>query len=96
MKRAGKLILCGIAALTLTACTARSNRYPHTAVVVEVDYNADEVVLEDFAGERWSFCGTEDWMEGDIASLLMDDHGTESIYDDEIVSARYSGWIEQA
>jgi hypothetical protein len=68
--------------------------YPLTTKVVRVDYDEDIVVCQDFNGNEWTFNGCEDWAEGDIASLLMNDKGTTIIYDDEIIDARYSGWFE--
>ena len=66
--------------------------YPMTGIVVEVNYDEDIVAVEDFNGNIWEFYGCEDWAEGDIASMLMYDNGTEIIYDDEIVSVRYCGY----
>ena len=34
-----------------------------------------------------------DLFEGDIIAILYDDNGTEDIYDDDIVSVRYAGYI---
>ena len=68
--------------------------YAKTTVVVEVDYTADEVHCVDFNGDEWVFTGCEDWMVGDYCSMVMNDMGTENIYDDEIVSCRYDGWLD--
>ena len=68
--------------------------YAKSTIVIEVDYNNDTVYCEDFNGEVWAFFGCEDWLEGDIASLLMYNNKTSIIYDDEIIKATYSGWIE--
>lgn len=67
--------------------------YALTVKVIDVDYENDVVTCEDFNGNLWSFYGCEDWAEDDCASLLMNDCGTPIIYDDEIVSAKYCGWI---
>ena len=65
--------------------------YPRGGIVVDVDREADRVTIEDGAGLLWDLDGAEDWCIGDGAALLMWDNGTpESIYDDAIVSARYS------
>lgn len=69
-----------------------TNTYPLAATVCEVDYNEDTVTYKDYNGNLWTMTGAEDWMEGDTAALLMDDHGTDLIYDDEIVAARYCGY----
>ena len=63
-----------------------------TAKVVEVDYDTDTVTVETFTGFLFSFYGCEDWMVGDCASLIMEDNGTELVYDDEIIMAQYGGW----
>jgi len=71
------------------------NEYALTTQVVQVDYENDVVVCQDFNGNLWEFEGCEDWMYGDIASLVMNDMGTPEIYDDEIVAPpRYSGYFD--
>ena len=68
------------------------NYYAKTARVVEVDKESDCVTCVDSVGFLWSFYGAEDWQEGDCASLLMNDCGTENIFDDEICGARFNNW----
>lgn len=68
--------------------------YAQTTVVVEVNYDEDVVYCQDFNGNVWTFEGCEDWIEGDIASMVMYNSGTEIIYDDEILSVWYSGWFD--
>lgn len=79
--------------LTAIALTAFADVYPMTAKVVEVNYDEDTVTVETFTGFLFSFEGCEDWAEGDCVSLIMDDNGTEKIFDDMIVMAQYSGWM---
>lgn len=76
------------------ANVAKSNAkyYVLTTCVVKLDREDNVVTVEDGAGNRWQFCGVEDWEINDCASLLMWDNGTESIFDDEIYEARYSVW----
>ena len=81
-----------IITLLLACAPARGNVYATTARVVELDRAADVVTVEDSNGELWAFDGCEDWQEGDCVSMVMHDMGTASIYDDEIVSVRYSAW----
>lgn len=69
--------------------------YPTTAVVSEVNYEENLVSVEDFNGNIWQFTETDDWAVGDICSMIMDSKKTEEIEDDEILSVRYSGFIEQ-
>lgn len=67
--------------------------YAALTVVTEVDEEEDVVYCVDFSGNEWSFTGIEDWMVGDFCSMVMDNMGTKRIYDDEIVSTRYTGWL---
>ena len=69
------------------------NLYPEAMIVVAVDYESDIVTCETSTGIRYEFFGTDDWHPSDIAACIMDSVGTEIVYDDEILSARYSGWV---
>lgn len=67
--------------------------YPLTTIVTEV--HEEEIVVVDFNGNEWIFDNeAKDWFEGDIASLIMCDNGTETIYDDFILYYEYDGWVE--
>lgn len=79
---------------TMTPASVEEKEYPMTTQVVCVDYENDIVVCQDFNGNLWEFSGCEDWMYGDIASMIMNDKGTPTIYDDEIVSVRYDGYFD--
>ena len=95
-------IICGLLACwmilndvinkTINEPAARLHTYALTGVVVELTAKSNEVVVEDYNGNLWAFCGIEDWQVGDCASLLMDDQGTDSVLDDVVLSARYSAW----
>ena len=67
--------------------------YPLTVKITSLDKENDIVYCVDGSGFLWSFFGCEDWEVNDIASLLMNSHGTDIIYDDEIVLAHYSANI---
>ena len=71
-----------------------AEQYPTTMIVNELDYDENIVICIDFNGNEWAFEEIEDWCIGDIASMIMDDMGTESIYDDTIIMVRYSGYVE--
>lgn len=86
-------VIALILILTAIALTASAEVYPLTAKVTEVNYDDDTVTVETFTGFLFSFEGCEDWAEGDCASLIMDDNGTEKIFDDEIIMAQYGGWM---
>lgn len=67
--------------------------YPASAVIVDINYETDEVLVEDVNGFLYAFYGCEDYAEGDIVSLIMDSNGTpESVTDDRIIDAKYSGF----
>lgn len=82
------VVICAIT-MGITAC---AEIYPTTFVVVEV--NDDTLSMADYNGNLWLWEGAEDWTRGDIASALMDDNDTDIIYDDTIITIRYSRNIE--
>ena len=92
------IILCGIPALTYLLVRSaeidkmEKNIYPETMIVKEV--KNDLVTIETASGILFQFEGAEDWEVGDICSCIMDSKDTETIYDDEIVRTKYSGWIK--
>lgn len=88
-----KKIIVALMACALIVTTATAEVYPQTFLVMEVDYSNDIVTMIDFNGNEWIIEGAEDWMEGDIASAIMEDNNTITIYDDEIITLRYSGFI---
>lgn len=46
----------------------------------------------DCNGTEWQFSGCQDFEEGDLIALIMNDNGTQNyIWDDTVVTARYSG-----
>lgn len=65
--------------------------YPRGVVVKGFDFDSDSIIFEDASGIQWWMHGIEDWSVGDYAALLIDSCGTEDIYDDLIVAARYAG-----
>lgn len=70
---------------------ATSHLYPMSGIVTAIDREADIVEVTTQNGHIWAFYGAEDWMEGDVCALLMNDCGTPTILDDEIISVRYCG-----
>ena len=90
-----KTIVLGIIVSLIIATLATipcHKTYAKTAAVVEINDNV--VICEDNNGEAWAFESTKDWVEGDIVSMIMDDMGTKTIYDDEIRSVRYCGAVK--
>lgn len=95
------VIICVIAFVIMLCCLGEGKEveptetlYPLAVKVESIDREADVVKCIDGAGNVWEFFGCEDWQEGDFAALLMNDKGTPSIYDDEIITARYAGVFE--
>ena len=68
-------------------------QYPQTFVVVAVDEYENLVTVQDWNGFKWQFFDSEDWVVGDLCSAIMDSKGTARIFDDEIITAKYSGWV---
>lgn len=91
------LILIGIALIILTGmigitCESHENEselYAKSGIVTRVDRKTDTVTFADRSGNEWQFTGAEDWMVGDHLAAVMDDCGTETIFDDRVVSVRY-------
>lgn len=72
--------------------TYNQHIYPLSTVVECV--NGNEITTKDFNGNLWTFTDkTEDWIKGDICSLIMHDNYTNIIYDDTTIKAQYSGFV---
>lgn len=70
-----------------------THQYALTVYVAEIDRAADIVTYETHSGNKFEWQGVEDQETGEVYGLMMDDNGTpETIEDDSIISARYSGW----
>lgn len=56
----------------------------------------ENVIITMQNGNQFSFENSEgDWMTGDLVSVIFDNNGTEEVFDDIIISCRYSGWISE-
>lgn len=74
--------------------------YSMSCLVSEINYveskNCDLITVTDTNGNEYEFYSdSEDWEIGDIASCTVDNKGTVTIKDDIIVSATFSGTIDQ-
>ena len=65
--------------------------YSRVAYVEGFAPESDRVVFVDTLGHYWIMDGIEDWMAGDMASLIMYDSGTDKIFDDQIIRVTYQG-----
>ena len=88
-----KTLLIILVAL-LMAKTQAPGAYEKNAVVIAVDYPADIVSVIDGDGEMWAFYGCDDWQAWDRCTLAMMDNGTPgNMYDDQIISVTYTGYL---
>ena len=67
--------------------------YPMTTIVREIDNKNNTVTVENNDGELFQFIGIEDWQINDVCSLMLDDNGTENIYEDIFIKTIYNGNI---
>ena len=89
-----KLILLAMVITALLCQSALADTYPTLFVVTEVDEVSDSMLMVDFNGQLWEWYGIEDTFPGDMIAAIMDDCGTDEVYDDEIVAIRYCGWLD--
>jgi len=89
-----KFFVIIITLFVLLAVSASAEIYPQTFVVGDINRSTNAVAFVDYNGNIWTWEGIEDWMIGDIAAAIMDDNGTETIYDDMIITLRYAGYME--
>lgn len=72
----------------VTSGTTNDTTYTMQAKVIDVDTASDTIQIEDSHGEIWEFFGTENFQKDNSVIVLMDNRGTSTIYDDEILSVR--------
>ena len=87
-----KKIRIAAAALAILVMAGCSKTYPNAGIVTSIESNI--VYATDGGGHTWAFGPAEDWIVGDIAAMNMDDKGTPSVLDDDIVAVRYAGYID--
>ena len=86
--------LCVSAAILVSASeTSKSgNTYPKTTICLAVNHQTDVATVADCNGTEWQFNGCQDFEEGDLIALIMNDNDTpDNIWDDTVLTARYSG-----
>lgn len=73
-----------------------SSIYPKSMIIIAIDRETDIVTLSTCSGLIYEFYGVQDYDEGDIVALIMDDNGTEDdVRDDIILAHQYCGWAEK-
>lgn len=66
------------------------NTYPRVMVISEI--KDDTAYCVDAVGFEWRFMEPEDLEKDDIIVCTMYDNGTTSIFDDEIIDIRWTGY----
>lgn len=76
--------------------------YPLTGIVTSVtpndsDTRSEVITFTCSNGNMFSFTAptTDCWEEADLVSCIMNNKGTETVYDDEVITSMYSGSTEQ-
>ena len=77
-------------AVAVMILQSKASIYPTCGVITEV--TEETATFEDCKGNLWEFSEPEDYEVGDIVSVIMSDSGTETIYDDEIITVQYCGY----
>lgn len=96
MKRLKAILLIGFALITPKLLQGEYTLPTTVIEVVQPTTNEPKgiVVCEADNGNRYTFYGSEDWIEGDIAELTINDNGTTyRLDDDKVVKAIYKGWV---
>lgn len=90
-----------VAAAPTIANSIDGNYYPLTGIVTSVtpddDTRSEVITFTCSNGNMFSFTAptTDCWEEADLVSCIMNNKGTETVYDDEVVTAMYSGSTDQ-
>lgn len=85
LKKIVILVVIGIVLMT----EAKADVYSTLFKVEKVDRIEDVAILVDCTGHEWLYTEPEDMEEDDFYTAVMDDNGTELVYDDVIISIRY-------
>lgn len=83
-----KVVVVVLVLLTLTYLFL-SSCYPRYGKIIAVEYDYDDIIVEDLAGLVWVWNGVEDWACGDDVAMIMWNRFTpNNIYDDVILKLR--------
>lgn len=100
MKRKIVTLLTIISITLCVPCNAKvvkapSGFYPHMGVVTRIKKTKNDyfkVTFRDAEGRKWSWIDDDpSWCRGDFVATIMYDNGTRTVYDDQVVDARYVG-----
>ena len=88
-------------AMCIPTCKAKADIYPECGKVVEViditETNPmDLITVETFNGNQFMFAVDQgDYEINDVIAMIMSDRNTETVTDDEVITAKYCGWMEE-
>ena len=89
------VIVMLVAIIIVGGIIATNNFHSRVAMVTEIDNENNIITVTCGNGNMFSFYDAEEnWLCGDLCSLIMYDNGTKIVKDDKVVSARYGGFIE--
>ena len=90
-----KIIAILLILIALFPTTALCDYYAFTVMVFQIDYENDTFQAIDFSKSQFhTFTEIEDYIVGDLISMVMDDKNTNFIFDDEVINYRYVGWTD--
>ena len=95
LKCAAVLYVVMILMFVLTApAFAQANIYARVGVIVEINRNENWFLVEDAEGFLWEAEDPEDFVEGDVAVMMLADiEDTDEIFDDVILSVEATGFF---
>lgn len=95
LKNVLKIILVTVITITISLLFVTNHLHSRVAMVTEINETENLITVTCANGNMFEFTDEEeDWMCGDLCSLIMYDKGTEIVGDDIIVSTRYGGYLE--
>lgn len=63
--------------------------YARLYQIKAINIEQARMTVEDYNGNEWNiYCDIDDWNVGDYISAIVDNNGTDNIYDDEIIGIR--------
>jgi len=83
-----------ITLFVLLVLPAHAAIYPQTFIVDGINREKGLLILADFNGDEWGYLDVDDFKVGDVVAAIMNDNDTPNIYDDDIITIRYTGYIE--
>ena len=84
-----KALALALLLASLMIAEAHAEAYQLSGRVIDVNRWDDTITIEDTSRHLWDWYGAEDWEYGDIVAMIMDDEGTEIIWDDTILELIY-------